>query len=693
MKCRIIHESSARIRLRLSKPGLSLRQADILLYYLEAQPSIQQAAVYERTSDIVIFFRKEQRQAALSAVAKFDFNSELLPAEIPENSGRMLAREFQEKIVGQIAFAVGRKLFLPLPLNIAYTVFKSAGYILKGLKCLIRKKLEVEVLDAVSIGISIARSDFSTAGSIMFLLGMGNLLEEWTHKKSIDDLARTMSLNIDKVWLKTDDGDVLVPVSAVKNGSLINVGVGNVIPLDGVVHSGEAMVNQASLTGESVPVAKRKGAYIYAGTVLEEGELTIRVEAEEGSGRYDRIVKMIEESEKLKSNTESRAANLADKLVPYSFLGTALTYLFTRNVSKALSVLMVDFSCALKFSMPLAVLSAMREAGRYNATVKGGKYLEAIAYADTIVFDKTGTLTYACPTVERVIACEGQDKRQMIKIAACLEEHFPHSVANAVVKYAQELNISHREMHSQVEYVVAHGISSTIKDEHVIIGSYHFVFEDERTEVADEDRKIIEELDPQYSHLFLAIGGKLVAVIYISDPLRQEAAQVVADLKEIGIKKTVMMTGDNLRTAKAIAKKVGVDEFYAGVLPEDKARFVEKEKSLGKTVIMVGDGINDSPALSAADCGIAISDGAAIAREIADITITAQSLNELIMLKKLANRLIQRINSNYRFIMGFNSSLILLGTAGVLAPTASALLHNVSTLGISLKSMTNLISD
>ena len=500
-----------------------------------------------------------------------------------------------------------------------------------------------------------------------------------------------MSLNIDKVWLKTDGADVLVPVSSIKSKDLIVVNMGNVIPFDGIVYSGEAMVNQASLTGESVPVAKREGAYIYAGTVIEEGELIISVDAEAGSGRYDRIVKMIEESEKLKSDTEDRASNLADKLVPYSLLGTAFTYLLTRNIQKTLSVLMVDFSCALKFSIPLAVLSAMKEAGRYKATVKGGKYLEAIAYADTIVFDKTGTLTHACPTVEKVIACAGQNERQMIKIAACLEEHFPHSVANAVVAYAKKLNISHREMHSHVEYVVAHGIASTIKEEKVIIGSYHFVFEDEHTEIAPEDSEIIENLDPQYSHLFLAIAGKLVAVIYISDPLRDEAAEVIAELKRLGIKKTVMITGDNIKTAEAAAKKADVDEFYAGVLPEDKAAFIEKERNSGKTVIMVGDGINDSPALSAASCGIAIGNGAAIAKEISDITITAESLNELITLKKIANRLIDRINSNYRFIMSFNTALILFGTSGILSPTSSALLHNISTLGISVKSMTDLI--
>lgn len=691
MKCRIIHESSLRIRFKIEKPLITIQQADILLYYLEEKSYVKQAVVYERTNDVVVFFKNGQKDAVISAISKFDLNSDSLTDNTSQNSGRLITRQFQEKFVGNITLAVARQLFLPLPLRILYTVLKSTGYIIKGIKSLINGKLEVEVIDAISIGVSVIRRDFSTAGSIMFLLGLGSLLEEWTHKKSINDLARTMSLNIDKVWLKTDGADVLVPVSSIKSKDLIVVNMGNVIPFDGTVHSGEAMVNQASLTGESVPVAKGEGAYIYAGTVIEEGELIISVDAEAGSGRYDRIVKMIEESEKLKSDTEDRASNLADKLVPYSLLGTAFTYLLTRNIQKTLSVLMVDFSCALKFSIPLAVLSAMKEAGKYKATVKGGKYLEAIAYADTIVFDKTGTLTHACPTVEKVIVCAGQSERQMIKIAACLEEHFPHSVANAVVAYAKKLNISHREMHSHVEYVVAHGIASTIKDEKVIIGSYHFIFEDEHTEVAPEDMEIIENLDPQYSHLFLAIAGKLVAVIYISDPLRDEAAEVIAELKRLGIKKTVMITGDNIKTAEAAAEKAGVDEFYAGVLPEDKAAFIEKERKSGKTVIMVGDGINDSPALSAASCGVAIGDGAAIAKEIADITITAENLNELITLKKIANRLIDRIDSNYRFIIIFNTALILSGTAGILSPTSSALLHNMSTLGISVKSMTDLL--
>ena len=633
----------------------------------------------------------DDKNAVLAALKNYNGQDEELIKQVPENTGRELNRMYQDKLVNMILFKAARSIFLPAPIIAAYTAVKSVKYIWKGIKCLFNKKLEVEVLDAVSIGVSIARLDFSTAGSVMFLLGIGELLEEWTRKKSIDDLARCMSLNVDRVWLKKDDTEVLVPVTQVRPGDLIVVHTGNLIPLDGKVVEGEASVNQASLTGESIAVMKSNGAYVYAGTVVEEGECVICVESQQGSSRYDNIVSMIENSEKLKSATESRAINLADKLVPYSLGGTALTYLITRNATKALSILMVDFSCALKLSMPLAVLSAMRECGTYKITVKGGKYLEAVAKADTIVFDKTGTLTYASPTVAEVIPFGGMDRDEVLKVAACLEEHYPHSMANAVVKEAAKEHINHEEMHSQVEYVVAHGISSIIEGKKTIIGSKHFVFEDEHATVPEGEEYKFENLPEEYSHLYLAIGGVLAGVVCISDPLREEAAAVLTSLKKLGIKKTVMMTGDNERTAAAIAKQVGVDMYYAEVLPEDKANFVESEKAEGRTVIMIGDGINDSPALSAADVGIAISDGAAIAREIADITVGADNLFELVMLKMIANGLQKRINSNYRFVIGFNSMLIALGVAGILPPATSALLHNVSTLGISVKSMTNLV--
>ena len=549
------------------------------------------------------------------------------------------------------------------------------------------------MLDALSIGISIAQGNFSTAGSLMLLLGVGNELEDWTHKKSVDDLARSMSLNVDKVWLVTDDGEVSVPISQIQSGDTIRVHTGNVVPVDGEMVSGEAMLNQASLTGESVPVEKRAGSRVYAGTVVEEGECLLKVAASTGQSRYDKIVSMIEESEKLKSNTENMANRLADRLVPYSLMATGLTYLFTRNITRALSVLMVDFSCALKLSMPLAVLSAMREAGNDKITVKGGKFMEAIANADTIVFDKTGTLTYACPKVQRIIGIDGDDENQLLKIAACLEEHYPHSIANAVVKEAKDRKIRHKEMHSEVQYVVAHGIASKIEGDKVVIGSYHFVIEDEKAFLSEDAKKKLAELDHRYSHLFMAIAGRLAAIIEIADPLRAEAKDVLKKLKALGIKKTVMMTGDNIHTAEAIAKEVGVDKFYAEVLPEDKASYVEKEKAKGRTVIMIGDGINDSPALSAADCGIAISEGAAIAREIADVCISADDLNDLVRLKELSNKLTRRVRSNFRFIMGFNGSLIGLGILGILAPGTSSLLHNLSTVGISLSSMTNLLPE
>ncbi len=693
MKCKILHESKGRIRLHMAQKQMTLRQADMLLYYLEANENVLQATVYERTADAILYYKEGSRDKVLQALSKFSYADEKVAALVPEKTGRALTREYKEKLVMMVATKFARDLFLPMPIRTVLLVAHAIKYVWKGIKCLLRGKLEVEVLDALSIGISIVRADYSTAGSVMFLLGIGELLEEWTHKKSVDDLARSMALNVDKVWLKTENGDVLVPIGQIKAKDLITVHTGNVIAIDGKVVSGEAMVNQASLTGESVPVAKREGSYAYAGTVVEEGEIVIEAEQEVGHGRYDKVVQMIEDSEKLKSNTESKFARLADKLVPYSLAGTALTYLLTRNVTRALSVLMVDFSCALKLSMPLVVLSAMREAGKYNATVKGGKFLEAIAHADTIVFDKTGTLTFACPTVAKVIPCEKRDANEMLKIAACLEEHFPHSMANAVVKKATDMGISHKEMHSEVEYVVAHGIASKINNQRVVIGSAHFVFDDEHVEISKADEKILDALEPRYSHLYLAIAGKLAAIIAIADPLRPEAKDVLAQLKELGIKKTVMMTGDNAQTAQAIAGEVGVDEFHAEVLPEDKAALVEQRKAAGHTVIMIGDGINDSPALSAADCGIAIGAGAAIAREISDVTIAAESLEELVMLKRLANLMMKRVHNNHHFVIGFNGALILLGTMGILQPTVSALLHNASTLGVSLVSMTNLIEN
>lgn len=693
MKCKILHESKGRIRLHMAQKQMTLRQADMLLYYLEANENVLQATVYERTADAILYYKEGSRDKVLQALSKLSYADEKVAALVPEKTGRAMTREYKEKLVMMVATKFARDLFLPMPIRTVWLVAHAIKYVWKGIKCLLRGKLEVEVLDALSIGISIVRADYSTAGSVMFLLGIGELLEEWTHKKSVDDLARSMALNVDKVWLKTENGDVLVPIGQIKAKDLITVHTGNVIAIDGKVVSGEAMVNQASLTGESVPVAKREGSYAYAGTVVEEGEIVIEAEQEVGHGRYDKVVQMIEDSEKLKSNTESKFARLADKLVPYSLAGTALTYLLTRNVTRALSVLMVDFSCALKLSMPLAVLSAMREAGKYNATVKGGKFLEAIAHADTIVFDKTGTLTFACPTVAKVIPCEKRDANEMLKIAACLEEHFPHSMANAVVKKAADMGISHKEMHSEVEYVVAHGIASKINNQRVVIGSAHFVFDDEHVKISKADEKILDALEPRYSHLYLAIAGKLAAIIAIADPLRPEAKDVLAQLKELGIKKTVMMTGDNAQTAQAIAGEVGVDEFHAEVLPEDKAALVEQRKAAGHTVIMIGDGINDSPALSAADCGIAIGAGAAIAREISDVTIAAESLEELVMLKRLANLMMKRVHNNHHFVIGFNGALILLGTMGILQPTVSALLHNASTLGVSLVSMTNLIEN
>ena len=690
MKCKILHESSGRIRLRAEMRRMTMEEADQLEAYLAALPGVRQATVYERTCDMVILYR-EGRKQVLDGVAAFRFDREVMVASTPENSGRALNRQYQEKLVNTVLFRAARVLFLPTPLQQLYTLFRSVRYLWHGARCLLRGRLEVEVLDALSIGVSIVRNDYSTAASVMFLLRLGELLEEWTRKKSLGDLARCMSLNVDRVWLKRSDTEVLVPITQVKAGDTICVHTGNVIPLDGRVLSGEACVNQASLTGESLAVRKAEGACVYAGTVVEEGECVILVEQQSGSGRYDQIVSMIGESEKLKSSTENRALALADRLVPYSLAGTALTYLLTRNATRAISILMVDFSCALKLSMPLAVLSAMRECGSYHITVKGGKYLEAMAKADTIVFDKTGTLTHATPTVARVVPFGGRDERSVLCVAACLEEHYPHSMANAVVKEALRRGISHEEMHSEVEYVVAHGIASRIDGEKVVIGSYHFVFEDEGCVIPAGEQERFDALPPEYSHLYLAMGGTLAGVICVADPLREEASAVLNSLRKLGISKAVMMTGDNERTAAVIAKEVGVDEYFAEVLPEDKARFVEQEKAAGRTVVMIGDGINDSPALSAADVGIAISDGAAIAREIADITIAADDLFELVLLKMTANGLLKRTDGNYRFVLGFNGTLIVLGAAGILPPATSALLHNLSTLGISIRSMTNLL--
>ena len=690
MKAFIEHESRGRLRVRLKQYRMTMEQADLLEAYLQNQPGVLSATVHERTCCAVIRYIGD-RENIIRAIAQFNYTAPSVTALTPTHSGRALNREYQEKLVGKVITKFACTLFLPAPLQIARTIWLSLPFLGRGLKRLIHRELKVELLDALSIGVSMVRRDFSTAGSVMFLLDIGELLEEWTHKKSVDDLARCMSLNVKRVWLKTDDAEVLVPLSNITVGDRILVRMGNVIPLDGEVVEGEVMVNQASLTGESMPVAKRPGTQVYAGTVIEEGDCVIEVTQSSGESRYDKIVSMIEQSEQLKSAAESHAANLADKLVPYTLIGSALSYALTRNVTRALSVLMVDFSCALKLAMPLAVLSAMREASMYHITVKGGKFLEAVAQADTIVFDKTGTLTHACPVVARVIPFGGRSEDDMLRVAACLEEHFPHSMANAVVRAARERNLAHEEMHSQVEYIVAHGISSMVENKKVVIGSAHFIFEDEKCTVPAGEQEKYDALPVEFSHLYLAIGGELAAVICIADPLRPEACDVMKALRALGIQRTVMLTGDSERTAAAIAAEVGVDDYRAEVLPEDKANFVEQERAAGHTVIMLGDGINDSPALSAANVGVAISDGAAIAREIADITIAAENLFELVALRRIAQGLMSRINSNYRFVIGFNGSLIGLGVAGVLAPATSAMMHNLSTLGISLRSMTNLI--
>lgn len=691
MRFQIKHDMKGRMRIHLPQKQLSYSEADRLLYILHNHRNITFSKVYDRTADAVICYVGDRKEI-IRFLQQLNVQKEDVPEAAIATSGRELNHLYQEKLVGKVVYHYMKRLVIPLPIRTVLTVLRSAKYLYQGIRCLAMHKIEVPVLDATAIGVSLLRGDFTTASSIMFLLGIGEILEEWTHKKSVDDLARTMSLNIGKVWLKGGEQPVLVDTDRIRKGDEVIVHMGNVIPFDGTVTEGEAMVNQASLTGESVPVARTVGAVVYAGTVVEEGELTIRVSAVEGSSRYDKIVTMIEDSEKLKSSLEGKAEHLADRLVPYSLGGTALTYLLTRNAAKALSILMVDFSCALKLAMPISVLSAIREAGLYGVTIKGGKYLEAVAEADTIVFDKTGTLTKARPTVVDVIAFDGSDPKELLRIAACMEEHFPHSMAKAVVDAAMEQGLDHDEMHSKVEYVVAHGISTMIEGKRAVIGSYHFVFEDEGCRIPDGKEALFEGLPEEYSHLYLAIENYLAAVICIEDPLRPEAAAVITSLKRAGLSKVVMMTGDSERTAHAIANRVGVDEYYSEVLPEDKAHFVEMEKEAGRKVIMIGDGINDSPALSAADVGIAISDGAQLAREIADITISSDDLYQIVTLKYLSDSLMKRIHQNYRQIVSFNSGLILLGVGGILQPTTSALLHNTSTLVISLNSMKNLLS-
>lgn len=692
MKFTIKHESRGRMRVHMEQYRMTYEQADTLLYVIHNHRNVTFVKVYDRTADAVIEYVGDREQI-IELLRHFHYESANVPQTVIKTSGRELNNSYQEKLIGSVVWHYSKKLLLPLPIRIALTVGRSIKYIGIGLKCLLQRKIEVPVLDATAITVSLITKDFSTASSIMFLLGIGELLEEWTHKKSVDDLARSMSLNVSKVWLRTPENqEILVESSKIEKGDRVVVHMGNVIPFDGEVLDGEAMVNQASLTGESVPVQRTVGNTVFAGTVVEEGEITIRVKEVEGNNRFDQIVTMIEESEKLKSELEGKAEHYADKLVPWTLGATGLTYLLTRNVTKAMSILMVDFCCALKLAMPISVLSAIREASLYNVTVKGGKFLEAVAEADTIVFDKTGTLTKAHPTVVDVVNFNDEySSDDMLRVAACLEEHFPHSMAKAVVDAASKKGLSHEEMHTKVEYIVAHGIATSINGKRTVIGSYHFVFEDEKCVVPAGKEPLFESLPLYYSHLYLAIEGKLSAVICIEDPLRDEAAAVVTSLKKAGISKVVMMTGDSERTASVIAKKVGVDEYYAEVLPEDKAAFVEREKAKGRKVIMIGDGINDSPALSAANVGIAISDGAEIAREIADITVGSDDLYQIVTLKYISNALMKRIKSNYRKIVGFNSGLIALGVAGVLPPTTTALLHNGSTILISVNSMKNLL--
>lgn len=690
MRFKIEHEIRGRVRLHICQKRMTCRQADQLEYFLTKLNGVISVKVVERNQDVVICY-SDNREEMLRAIQRFSYEKAEAPESYLQNSGREMNGEYWEKMVNHVVLHYGKKIFLPLPVRTFLTTLKSVKYIWKGVRTLAKCRIEVPVLDATAIGVSMLRGDFSTASSVMFLLGFGEILEDWTHKKSVDDLARSMSLNVSKVWLITEDSEVQVGTDEIKPGDRVRIHMGTVIPFDGIVTEGEAMVNEASLTGESMPVAKHESSYVYAGTVMEEGELTIRVKETSGSTKFEKIVTMIEETEKLKSAVESKAEHLADRLVPYTLAGTALTYALTRNVTKALSILMVDFSCALKLAMPISVLAAIREANAHHITVKGGKFLEAVAEADTIVFDKTGTLTKAQPTVVDVVSFNGDSKENLLRLAACMEEHFPHSMAKAVMDAAKERGLTHEEMHSKVEYIVAHGISTMVDGRKAIIGSHHFVFEDEKCTVDPEKMGTFNSLPPEYSHLYMAINNRLAAVICIEDPLREEAAAVIRSLKMAGIGKVVMMTGDSDRTAKAIAKKAGIDEYYSEVLPEDKANFVEKEKAKGRKVIMIGDGINDSPALSAADIGISISDGAEIAREIADVTIGADNLYEIVTLKALSNSLVKRIDKNYRFIVSFNAGLIVLGVTGIIPPTMSALLHNGSTLAIGMKSMENLL--
>ncbi len=686
---KIKHDVKGRLRVHILQKRMTYCQADKLMFYLQGFSFVTCVKVYENTSDAAVFY-SGSKEDVIKALRSFNYNIEI-DESLLSNSGRELNSRYKEKLITKTVLYLGGKIFVPYPVRSAYTALKALRYIYKGVLSLVKRKIEVSVLDAAAIGVSVIRGEMNTVGSVIYLLGVGEILEEWTHKKSVGDIARSMSLNIKKVWLVKDGQEMLVSSSDIQIGDRVVVRMGNVIPFDGIVYSGEALVNQASLTGEAAAVRKEADSYVYAGTVLEEGEIIITVKETTGSTRFEKIVTMIEESQKLKSKVENRAEHLADSLVPYTLIGTGIVWALTRNATKALSVLMVDFSCALKLAIPLSVLSAIREAGRYGITVKGGKYLESVAKSDTIVFDKTGTLTKARPTVKEVYSFCRKSPDEMLRIAACLEEHFPHSMAKAVVKAAKEKGLEHEEMHSKVEYIVAHGIASYINETKVVIGSYHFVFEDEKCTVDDAYNDLFKSLPKEYSHLYLAEDSRLSAVICIEDPLREEAATVIEALKNAGIKKTVMMTGDNSHTAEAIARKTGISEFYSEVLPEDKAAFIEKEKSLGSAVIMVGDGINDSPALSAADVGVAISDGAEIAREISDITISADSLNEIVTLKVLSGMLMRRIDLNYRLIVGINAFLIVLGIGGFITPASSALLHNASTLAISVKSMRNLL--
>lgn len=696
MKCVVLHESSKKIRIKIPYPCMSMHRADLVEYYIRNIDVVKEVSVDERTGNAVVTFlnsSEKDKESLFSALAVFDPQDERIKALVPENTGREMNRRYEEKLFFSVAGMFMRKIFLPTPLAIARSIAKSIPYIVKGLFALKNGKLQVETLDGVAIATSIIRRDFDTASSIMFLLNIGETLEEWTRKKSINDLARSMSLNIDKVWLKNDGKEIQVGVNQVLAGDHIIVRNSEIIPLDGKVIKGEMTVNQSIMTGESEPVVKSPGGYVYAGTVVEEGECIIEVTKTAGSGKFDQIVKMIEESEKLKSDTEAKAYRLADKLVPYSLLGAGITYLLTRNATKALSFLMVDYSCAMKLSMPLAVLSAIKECREHRISVKGGKFMEAMAEADTLVFDKTGTLTHATPTLMDVVSFECRDPDEMLRIAACLEEHYPHSVANAIVKGAKDKGLDHDELHSKVEYIVAHGISSSIDNEHVVIGSYHFVMEDEGCIIPEDEAYKLDEINREYSRIFMAIGGRLAAVLCIFDPLREEAAEVIKSLHELGFKKICMMTGDNKKNAQAVAAKLSLDEFCAEVLPEDKAEFVKNERQKGHKVVMIGDGVNDTPALSEADVGIAILDGAPIAREIADITIASDDLHQLITLRKISTALMKRIKANYRFILGFNSALIAGGLFGVMNPTSSALLHNGSTILTGLKSMTNLLPD